>query len=275
MRVIRSMRPLPAEDDVRRWLRAVVHSCAYDRLRSETRRRRRETAAARTRPLTAPPARNHTDEEQRLEWLERQLGSLDDRSLQILLGSAFKPGKIRIYFEYAAPSYVATYESVFSGAQLNFEADHNELHFPASWLENPVDHAIEGMEDVYTAMCERVLGRGDTSADTVEHVRRLLLSRPGRKMYRLEEAAEQLRLSPTQLRKRLYRADTSFKTLVLEIRMELAKHYLLDSRLAVQEIAYLLDYSQAAPFSRAFKAHCEVSPDQYRQLHGRPAGTKM
>ena len=55
MRVIRSMRPLPAEDDVRRWLRAVVHSCAYDRLRSETRRRRRETAAARTRPLTAPP----------------------------------------------------------------------------------------------------------------------------------------------------------------------------------------------------------------------------
>lgn len=85
MRVIRSMRPLPAEDDVRRWLRAVVYSCAYDRLRSETRRRRRETAAARTRPMTAPPARNRADEGQRLEWLERQLGSLDDRSLQILL----------------------------------------------------------------------------------------------------------------------------------------------------------------------------------------------
>ena len=94
-------------------------------------------------------------------------------------------------------------------------------------------------------------------------------------MYRLEEAAQQLHLSSTQLRKRLYRADTSFKNLVLEIRMELAKHYLLDSRLTVQEIAYLLDYSQAAPFSRAFKSHCEFSPDQFRQLHSKEAGAQM
>jgi AraC-like DNA-binding protein len=189
------------------------------------------------------------------------------RSLQILLGSAFDPRKIRLDFQHAEPTYLSTYKSVFNGASLRFEAEQNEFHFPARWLHSPVDHAIEGMEDVYTSMCERVLGPGDRSADTAQQVRRLLLSRPGRKMLRLEQAADYLRLSPTQLRKRLYRVNTSYKQLVLEIRLELAKHYLLDTQLTVQEISYLLDYSQPAPFSRAFKLHCGLAPDQYRKAH--------
>jgi AraC-like DNA-binding protein len=67
------------------------------------------------------------------------------------------------------------------------------------------------------------------------------------------------------LRKRLYRAGTSYKKLVLEIRMALARYYLQDTNLPVQEIAYLLDYSQAAPFSRAFKTHHGVSPEHARE----------
>jgi len=47
--------------------------------------------------------------------------------------------------------------------------------------------------------------------------------------------------------------------------MALARHYLNDTNLAVQEIAYLLDYSQAAPFSRAFKAFYGQSPEQARE----------
>lgn len=189
------------------------------------------------------------------------------RCLEILLGPAFDPRKIRIDFQHAAPSYVATYESVFRGAQLNFECVRSELQFPNRWLDNPVDHAIDGMADVYTSMCERVLGPGDRNADTAQQVRSLLLSRPGRKMLRLEGAAEHLRLSPGQLRKRLYRTGTSYKKLVLEMRMELAKHYLLDTQLSVQEISYLLDYSQPAPFSRAFKLHHSLAPDQYRRAN--------
>jgi AraC-like DNA-binding protein len=189
------------------------------------------------------------------------------RCLQILLGDTFNPGRIRLDFQHAAPPHAATYEAVFIGAKLNFEAEQNELHFPARWLDSPVNNAIEGMENIYTAMCERVLGPGDGAGDTAGQVRRLLLSRPGRKMLRLEEAAQYLRLSATQLRKRLYRVNTSYKSLVLEIRLELAKHYLLDTKLTVQEISYLLDYSQPAPFSRAFKLNCGLAPEQFRRAN--------
>jgi AraC-like DNA-binding protein len=47
--------------------------------------------------------------------------------------------------------------------------------------------------------------------------------------------------------------------------MELARHYLLDTHLSVQEIAYLLDYASPAPFSRAFKQHFGLAPEYYRQ----------
>jgi len=185
------------------------------------------------------------------------------RTLHLLLGDAVNYKRARISFDYPPPSYESAYSQVFS-CPCEFNALRSELQFPATWLKHPVASANQTMADVCTAMCERLLGAGESSTGTVDVVRRLLLSRPGRRMYRLDEAAAELRLSTAQLRKRLYRAGTSYKELVLEIRMALARHYLDDTDLAVQEIAYLLDYSQPAPFSRAFKNYYGIAPDHSR-----------
>ena len=163
------------------------------------------------------------------------------RALQLLLGPDADQSKISVHFE----------------------------------LGLPVHRGSGSLSEVYQAMCERVLGPDTASRDTPLQIRRLLLSRTGRKMYRLEEAADTLRLTPTQLRKRLYRTGTSYKQLVLETRMELGRHYLLDTDLSVQEIAYLLDYSSPAPFSRAFKAQFGLSPDYFRQSSAASHGTQM
>jgi AraC-like DNA-binding protein len=186
------------------------------------------------------------------------------RTLGLLLGDGLDATKASVHFDFDAPAYEATFYEVFS-CPVNFNSDRNELVFPSAWLQRPIASGNETMSDVCTAMCERLLGAGGASRDTQQIVRRLLLSRPGRRMYRLEEAAAELRLSTAQLRKRLYRAGTSYKKLVLEIRMALARHYLEDTNLAVQEIAYLLDYSQAAPFSRAFKTYYGQSPEKARE----------
>ena len=186
------------------------------------------------------------------------------RSLQILLGEAADSGKIDLHFDFPQPAYIETYHQVF-GPNCHFNQERSELRFPKAWLEVPINRSGGGLSQVFTAMCERILGPGETRADTSEMVQRLLLSRSGRNMLRLEEAAEQLLLSPNQLRKRLYRAGTTYKALVLKTRMELARHYLLDTHLSVQEIAYLLDYSTPAPFSRAFKQYYGLAPEYYRQ----------
>ena len=184
-------------------------------------------------------------------------------AFKVLLGDTVDYGNAKMFLSFPEPDYERTYREVFPWPY-EFDSERNEVQFPAEWLTYPVATANQPMADICTAMCERLLGVGISSRETSQMVRRLLLSRPGKRMYRLEEAAAELRLSTSQLRKRLYRAGTSYKKLVLEIRMALAKHYLEDTNLPIQEIAYLLDYSQAAPFSRAFKSYFGVSPDHSR-----------
>lgn len=184
------------------------------------------------------------------------------RVLNLLLGPEVDTSGAKVCFDFPAPDYEQTFHEVFA-CNVSFEAERNELRFPAAWLRLPVATANQTLADVCTAMCDRLLG-AQRSRETSQVVRRLLLSRPGRRMYRLEEAAAELNLSPGQLRKRLYRAGTSYKQIVLETRMALAQHYLQDTGLPVQEIAYLLDYSQPAPFSRAYKAYFGVAPDRSR-----------
>ena len=162
-------------------------------------------------------------------------------------------------FAYAAPAYSEAYGLAFPGS-LRFDAEHTEFSFPASWLKLPVTTANASTSAVCASMCERILGSGQLQQQTADLVRRLLVSRAGREVPTLESAAASLRVSSGQLRKRLYREGTTYKQLVLEVRMTLAQHYLEATSLSVQEIAYLLDYSQAAPFSRAFKRYFGYPP---------------
>ncbi|MHC4414188.1 MAG: RNA polymerase sigma factor [Planctomycetota bacterium] len=85
MRVIRSITPMSSELDLRRWLRVVVQSCAYDRLRQEARRRDRERQAAAAREASRPTPPGPDDPRTRIRWLEEQLRTLDHRSGQLLL----------------------------------------------------------------------------------------------------------------------------------------------------------------------------------------------
>ena len=57
----------------------------------------------------------------------------------------------------------------------------------------------------------------------------------------------------------------SFQELVDEARKEAAGRYLGESALAISEVAYLVGYSEPAPFHRAFKRWYGVTPDVFRQ----------
>ena len=49
-------------------------------------------------------------------------------------------------------------------------------------------------------------------------------------------------------------------------RIEAAKLLLNEGKLQVGEIAELLNFSNIYHFSRAFKDHCGISPNRYRQM---------
>jgi len=191
------------------------------------------------------------------------------KALSLMLGPDADSSGATVHFAYPPPEYAEAYLDYFAPCKVQFDAEVSELRIPLEWLDRPVTTANLVISDVTSAICERMLGLGSRShVDTPRAVRRLLLSRPGQRMLRLEEAAEQLRLSTAQLRKRLYRAGTNYKQIVLEVRMALASHYLESTDLSIQEIAYLLDYAQPGPFSRAFKKYFGYSPSEVRHRAG-------
>ncbi len=187
------------------------------------------------------------------------------RVFELLLGPEADLRGAYANFAFSEPEYSDAYHDVFRPCRVKFDADRTQLRIPQKWLALPVATANAAMLGVTSAVCERMLGPGrSTRMDTPRAVRRLLLSRPGKRMLRLEEAADELLMSTAQLRKRLYRAQTSYKNIVLETRMGLARHYLEFTPLSVQEIAYLLDYAQPGPFSRAFKKYYGFPPRNAR-----------
>jgi AraC-like DNA-binding protein len=59
--------------------------------------------------------------------------------------------------------------------------------------------------------------------------------------------------------------ETTFKALLIGLRKEFAKNYLEKNKFSTIEIAFLLGYSEASAFQRAFKSWTEMNPSEYRQ----------
>jgi len=81
IRVLRSVRPVQDEPQFRAWLKLVVQTAAWDRLRSEKRRTNRELALATVRGGSEDEA--IADEEQQ-EWLKAQISKLDPELVRMI-----------------------------------------------------------------------------------------------------------------------------------------------------------------------------------------------
>jgi AraC-like DNA-binding protein len=66
------------------------------------------------------------------------------------------------------------------------------------------------------------------------------------------------------LRRRLAEEGLTFRGLVEEVRKGLARVYVRQRHIPLSEIAFLVGYSEASAFSRAFHGWYGVSPQAYR-----------
>lgn len=83
----------------------------------------------------------------------------------------------------------------------------------------------------------------------------------------LSEVAELLHLSPRTLRRRLDDLGTSYNALLSTVRKRIAVRYLVNTAMTTEEIAELLNYSDAANFRHAFKRWTGRSPREYRLIN--------
>ncbi|HEY6988781.1 MAG TPA: AraC family transcriptional regulator [Bryobacteraceae bacterium] len=104
-----------------------------------------------------------------------------------------------------------------------------------------------------------------TVADPVViDVRRVLARRLAKGEIQIESVARALLTSTRSLQRRLASAGVSYQQVVDGARQEAADRYLSSSTLSIEEIAYLLGYSEPAAFHRAFRRWKGITPQAFR-----------
>lgn len=81
----------------------------------------------------------------------------------------------------------------------------------------------------------------------------------------ITKIAEELSLSRRKLQRILRQHGTTYKELLNEIRLDLAKKYIGDMGMDLTEIAFLLGFSEQSTFSRSFKRWTGTSPTAFRK----------
>jgi AraC-like DNA-binding protein len=117
---------------------------------------------------------------------------------------------------------------------------------------------LEGFADDVAA----ALPAHDGLADEVQ---RALVSRLSGGDIRLASIGREFALSARSLQRRLASEGVSYQQLLEAARKAAAERYVTASELAIGEIAFLLGYSEPAPFHRAFKRWFGKTPEAVRK----------
>ena len=67
------------------------------------------------------------------------------------------------------------------------------------------------------------------------------------------------------MRRRLQNRDTTFRSLLNEVRREFVETLILDQHLTLTEISFMLGFSEASSFTRAFRNWYGLSPTEARK----------
>mgnify|MGYP003418342802 FL=1 len=171
-----------------------------------------------------------------------------------------------VWFEHAQPADVelSEYQSLF-GCPIHFGQPCNALLVPPQYLQIALRQAdanlLRTLEDhALTLMAG--LDSDEPLPVRVHNALRLLL-KDG--LPRKEKVAEKFHMTERTLQRHLQQAGTSYQEILDQLRRELAEHYLLQSALAIQDIASYLGFSEARSFHRSFKSWTGMTPGEYRE----------
>jgi transcriptional regulator GlxA family with amidase domain len=81
----------------------------------------------------------------------------------------------------------------------------------------------------------------------------------------MDTIARKLMLSRRTLQRRIEAEDTTYQQILDTTRNDLARHYLENTVLSVPEISYLLGFTEANSFYRAFRGWTGTTPDHVRR----------
>jgi AraC-like DNA-binding protein len=203
----------------------------------------------------------------------RQMGERLLASLVLLTrrhaGAGFAPREV--WLAHPAPRDLSTHERIFQ-APLRFEQPCDAIIVSRDVLDVRPRQGDAGLQRVLEAHLATLVPEAEP-IDLADLVRRRLRGTSGGvRLPDVATVAGAAAMSPRTLQRRLADEGTTYHDLVTEVREDLARQHLRESRLSISEVAYVLGFSGASAFHRAFKRWTDETPRAYRlrARHGAP-----
>lgn len=174
-----------------------------------------------------------------------------------------------VHVTHPPPSYAAEYERVY-GAPVTFNARWNALRIDRSFLAIPVNLQPRYVFGVLSKHADVLLSDLDALRTVRAEVERALMPILHTGEASADVIAAGMGLSRQTLYRRLKTEGVTFEEVLDGLRRRLAKAYLENDRVSVNEIALLVGYSEPAAFSRAFKRWTGFSPREARRKASAP-----
>lgn len=175
----------------------------------------------------------------------------------------------KICFTHHQAQFIPAYQAYF-GCPVDLSADALQLEVADAILDEPLPFADAELCSQFSAQCDQLLGQHKQHPSPLpQQIRDLLLTHSGF-MPDADWTAGQLGISSRTLRRQLADAGVSFRQILKETRLALAKEYLRSSDMPIEQLAYLLGYSDPGSFSHAFRRWTGGSPQTYRHHHTSP-----
>ncbi|MEE4600937.1 MAG: helix-turn-helix transcriptional regulator, partial [Desulfobacteraceae bacterium] len=122
------------------------------------------------------------------------------------------------------------------------------------------EELLEIVQAYFTSQLPYQMHADDIVARTIGFVRNQLSTGT----CNLESCAQQFGIPSRALQRALAEHGYTFKELILDTRMNLAREYLRRSHMPLTEVAGILGYENCSAFSRAFKRRHGMGPLQWR-----------
>lgn len=176
------------------------------------------------------------------------------------------PAAVQVEFE--RPAYAARYEAYFS-KPVEFGAECNQLRLDQVTLALRNPEHCPGTWHQLLDLCEAELKLRTRTRSVRERVAQLLGPMLKGREPGLAQIAARLQMPPWTLRRKLDEEGTSYRAILNDTRRDLAMAYIRDTESAFGEVAWLLGFSSAEAFQRAFKRWSGQTPGDYRRAQRR------
>lgn len=182
---------------------------------------------------------------------------------QCLLNSVcYSPVSVpKVYFSYPEPDDTTAHQQVFGG-QLEFGQSFSGIFYPVAALEYPVIKVWGEKSLLAKDNLLSVIEKGGSDGFMRRLRRCIVRALPSGKMT-IDTIAKELAISRRTLQRRLSERDELFANVVQKLRSAMAVRLLVDKKIPITEIAFLLGYADTSSFSTAFKGWHGCSPRDF------------